>query len=218
MSKSRFKSSLIGDRSSAVEFNPNLVCQSWQELEKTTQNCQACRLHKTRTQVVAARCNGNKEADLLILGEAPGQVEDEKGLAFVGDSGKLLDIMLTSVGLESWYITNAVRCRPPNNRTPTKAECQSCWNFLQSEIALVKPKAILCLGKVAARTLLGRSTKFEKLIKIRHQYYEYPVWVTYHPAYLLREPQLTEHSPKWEAWQVLCQVRLCLEEGLRLKE
>ncbi|MEN9565007.1 MAG: hypothetical protein RLZZ69_203 [Cyanobacteriota bacterium] len=212
MLKSRFKSSLIGDRSSSVEFNPNLACQSWQELEKKTQNCQAC------GQVVAARCNGNKEADLLILGEAPGQVEDEKGLAFIGDSGKLLDIMLASVGLESWYITNAVRCRPPNNRTPTKAECQSCWSFLASEIALVKPKAILCLGKVAAKTLLGTSTKFEKLIKLRHQYYEYPVWVTYHPAYLLREPQLTEHSPKWEAWQVLCQVRLYLEEGLRLKK
>lgn len=234
MAKSRFKSSFIGDRPALAEFNHNLVCHSWQELETYTNNCQACGLHKSRSQVVAGRCNGNREADLLIIAEAPGRVEDERGIAFVGDSGKLLDIMLDSVGLESWYITNVVRCRPLGNRTldspfnagnprnglsrnPTKAECQSCWGFLQSEIALVKPRAILVLGKVAARTLLGTSAKFEKLMRTKHQYFEYPVWVAYHPAYLLRQPQLTEHSPKWEVWQVLCQVKLYLD-GLRRED
>ncbi len=220
MAQSRFKSSFIGDRLALAKFNPNLVCHSWQELETYTNNCQACGLHKSRSQVVAGRHNGNREADLLIIGEAPGRVEDERGLAFVGDSGKLLDIMLDSVGLESWYITNVVRCRPLGNRTlfetprrrqaqgnaridspfnarkalaasdprnglsrnPTKAECQSCWGFLQSEIALVKPLAILVLGKVAARTLLGTAAKFEKLMRTKHQYFEYPVWVAYHPA------------------------------------
>ena len=248
MTKSRFKSSFIGDRPALAKFNPNLVCHSWQELETYTNSCQACGLHKSRSQVVAGRCNGNKEADLLIIGEAPGRVEDERGIAFVGDSGELLDIMLDSVGLESWYITNVVRCRPLGNRTlvspkgyrsayrynrrkglpasdphnalsrnPTKAECQSCWGFLQSEIALVKPRAILVLGKVAARTLLGTAAKFEKLMRTKHQYFEYPVWVAYHPAYLLRQPQLTEHSPKWEVWQVLCQVKLYLD-GLRRED
>ena len=171
MAQSRFKSSFIGDRPALAKFNPNLVCHSWQELEAYTNNCQACGLHKSRSQVVAGRCNGNREADLLIIGEAPGRVEDEQGLAFVGDSGKLLDIMLDSVGLESWYITNVVRCRPLGNRNPTKAECQSCWGFLQSEIALVKPLAILVLGKVAARTLLGTAAKFEKLMRTKHQYF-----------------------------------------------
>ena len=217
MAKSRFKSSFIGDRPTLVKFNPNLVCHSWQELETYTNSCQACELHKTRSQVVAGRCNGNKEADLLIIGESPGRVEDERGIAFVGDSGKLLDIMLDSVGLEFWYITNIIRCCPLENRTPTKAECQSCWGFLQSEIALVKPRAILVLGKVAARTLLGTTAKFEKLMRTKHQYFEYPVWVAYHPAYLLRQPQLTEHSPKWEVWQVLCQVKLYLD-GLRRED
>ena len=217
MAQSRFKSSFIGDRLALAKFNPNLVCHSWQELETYTNNCQGCELYKSRCQVVTGRCNGNKEADLLIIGEGPGRVEDERGIAFVGDSGKLLDIMLDSVGLESWYITNVVRCRPMSNRTPTKAECQSCWGFLQSEIVLVKPRAILVLGKVAARTLLCTSAKFEKLMRAKHQYFEYPVWVAYHPAYLLRQPQLTEHSPKWEVWQVLCQVKLYLD-GLRRED
>jgi uracil-DNA glycosylase len=219
--------SLLEQDLTQIEFNSNLVCRNWQELETSTNNCQACELYKERTQVVAARYSTTKAADLLIIGEAPGQLEDEQGLAFVGDSGKLLDIMLDSVGLKSYYMTNVVRCRPPDNRTldspfnagnprnglsrnPTKAECQSCWGFLQSEIALVRPKVILCLGKVAAKTVLGGATKFEKLRRCRHQFFEYPVWVVYHPAYLLRQPQLSPHSPKWETWQVLCQLKLYL--------
>jgi uracil-DNA glycosylase len=216
MALHKFSSPLIGDRSAPVKFKPKLVCHSWAELETHTNNCRACGLHKYRTQVVAGRYS-QKQAELLIIGEGPGQVEDKEGLAFVGDSGKLLDIMLESVGLESWYITNVVRCRPPENRNPTKTECQSCWGFLQSEIALVKPKAILCLGKVAARTMLNTPTKFEKLLRIQHQYFEYSVWATYHPAYLLRQPQLSEHSPKWQVWQTLCQIKLYLE-GCRLEK
>ena len=208
--------SLLDNNFIPIKFNSNLVCYSWQELETATSNCKACELYKERTQVVAGRCSTTRDADLLIIGEAPGQVEDRQGLAFIGDSGKLLDIMLEAVGLESYYITNVVRCRPPDNRDPTKAECHSCWGFLQSEIVLVKPKAILCLGKVAAKTVFGRVGKFEKLMRTRHQFFEYPVWVAYHPAYLLRQPQLSPHSPKWETWQVLCQVKLYLN-GLRLE-
>ncbi|MDJ0593759.1 MAG: uracil-DNA glycosylase [Pleurocapsa sp. MO_226.B13] len=200
--------SLLEEDSGSLEFNPNLACHSWQELSQYTTNCRACSLHQSRTQVVSGR--GKQDAELLIVGEGPGKNEDEEGLAFVGESGALLKIMLDSVGLDSTYITNVVRCRPPNNRTPTKVECRSCWGFLQSEIALVKPKAILCLGQVAAKAILNSSGKFEKLMRVRHQYFEYPVWVTYHPAYLLRQPQLSEHSPKWEVWQVLCRVKLFL--------
>ena len=199
-----------------IEFNSNLACPSWQELEASTNNCQACELYKGRTQVVAGRHSKTRDADLLIIGEAPGQIEDKQGLAFVGDSGKLLNIMLDAVDLDSYYVTNTVRCRPPDNRNPTKAECQSCWGFLQSEIALVKPRAILCLGKVAAKTVFNGTGKFEKLMRSRHQFFEYPVWVAYHPAYLLRQPQLSPHSPKWETWQVLCRVKLYLN-GLRLE-
>lgn len=207
-----------------IEFNSNLTCSTWQELETSTNNCQACELYKERTQVVAARYSKTRDADLLIIGEAPGQIEDKQGLAFIGDSGKLLDIMLDAVGLESYFVTNVVRCRPPDNRTPAKVECQSCWGFLQSEIALVKPKAILCLGKVAAKTVFNGMGKFEKLMRSRYQFFEYPVWVAYHPAYLLRQPQLSPHSPKWETWQVLCRVKLYLtlkdtasHNGLRLE-
>ncbi|NJK58240.1 MAG: uracil-DNA glycosylase [Pleurocapsa sp. SU_5_0] len=215
LSAKKFRSLLDNDFI-PIEFNSNLVCRSWQELETTTNNCQACELHKERIQVVAGRHSRTRNADLLIVGEAPGQLEDRQGLAFVGDSGKLLDIMLDAVGLESYYVTNVVRCRPPDNRNPTKVECQSCWGFLQSEIVLVEPKAILCLGKVAAKTVFGGAGKFEKLMRSRHQFYEYPVWVAYHPAYLLRQPQLSSHSPKWETWQVLSQVKLYLN-GLRLE-
>jgi uracil-DNA glycosylase len=207
----KYKSkSLLGKDAGSLEFNPKVACHSWQELEQYTNSCQACGLSKSRTQVVAGRYSKNKKADLLIIGEGPGQREDEQGLAFVGDSGALLDIMLNAVGLDSWYITNVVRCRPPNNRTPTKAECLSCWGFLQSEIVLVQPKAILCLGKVATKTIINNSTNFEKMMRTPHQYFEYPVWVTYHPAYLLRQPQLSEYSPKWEAWQVLCRLKIYL--------
>lgn len=101
----KFKSLLEQDLTQ-IEFNSNLVCRNWQELETSTNNCQACELHQERTQVVAARYSTTKPADLLIIGEAPGQLEDEQGLAFVGDSGKLLDIMLDSVGLKAYYVTN----------------------------------------------------------------------------------------------------------------
>ena len=153
-----------------IEFNSNLVCGGWQELEANTNNCQACELYKGRTQVVAGRYSKTKNADLFIIGEAPGPVEDEKGLAFVGDSGKLLDIMLDAVGLENYYVTNVVRCRPPDNRNPVKSECQSCWKFLQSEIALVKPKAILCLGKVAAKTVFGGIGKYSEEINCLNRF------------------------------------------------
>ncbi len=102
MAKFRLKSLLDRD-SESLEFNPNLSCRSWQELAEHTSTCKACKLHQSRTQVVSGR--GQKGADLLIIGEAPGQVEDEKGLAMVGDSGTLLNIMLDSVGLDSYYIT-----------------------------------------------------------------------------------------------------------------
>ena len=210
MAKSK---SLLGGGYFPLEFNPVLTCKGWAEFSSITSNCQACPLYKTRTQVVQGRYRPAPEADLLILGEGPGEVEDRQGKAFVGDSGKLLDIMLNSVGLNSFYITNTVRCRPPNNRNPSKAEIQKCLPFLKTEIALVKPKAILCLGKVAAKTLIDVRGKFEKSIGCRHQYFEYPVWLAYHPAYLLREPQLSEHSPKWVTWQVLSQVKLYLDRN-----
>lgn len=212
MAKSKSKSkALFGSDSYPLEFNPVLTAQNWTEFDQLTTNCQSCSLHETRSQVVCARYSSVKEADLLIVGEGPGEVEDRKGLAFVGDSGKLLDVMLESVGLDSFYITNVVRCRPPDNRNPNKTELQSCLPFLKTEIAFIKPKVILCLGKIATKVLLDETGRFEKLMRCRHQYYEYPVWVTYHPAYLLREPQLSEYSPKWEAWQVLSQVKLYLE-------
>lgn len=191
-----------------LELNPSLLYKDWSQLESKAGSCRACPLAQTRTQTVTSR--GDKDGQLLIVGEAPGEKEDSLGRAFVGDSGRLLDIMLDSVGLDSCLVTNTVRCRPPQNRNPTKAECRTCFSYLQSEIALVDPQAILCLGKTSASTLLGRVAKFERLMNRQHHYYQYPVWVAYHPAYLLREPSLSKHSPKWQTWQVLCRIKLYL--------
>ncbi|MEL6439149.1 MAG: uracil-DNA glycosylase [Cyanobacteria bacterium J06621_8] len=213
---------LLGTSPAQIEFNPNLVCKDWTDLNNVSSNCQACSLCLTRTQVVNGRFNIKNQFNpnhglspsthLLIIGEAPGRVEDEQGYAFVGDSGRLLDIMLDSVGINSYFVTNIVRCRPPHNRNPTQNEIKSCQNFLESEIALVKPRAILCLGKSATKAIVGSGGKFERLMLTQHKFYEYPVWVAYHPAYLLRQPSLEEHSPKWQVWQVLCRVRIYLDE------
>ena len=126
--------SLLDNDFIPIEFNSNLVCRSWQELETSTNNCQACELHKERTQVVAGRYSKTKNADLLIIGEAPGQVEDKQGLAFVGDSGKLLDIMLDAVDLDSYFITNVVRCRPQTIAILQKLNVRAVGDFYKVKL------------------------------------------------------------------------------------
>lgn len=176
---------------------------NWEELQARVANCTLCDLYKTRVQTVFGV--GNKQADLLIIGEAPGANEDKQGEPFVGRAGKLLNAMLRAIGLsrEDIYIANVVKSRPPNNRDPSPEEVAACLPYLQRQIVLLQPKLILLLGRIAAHHLLGTNLPMGQL---RGQEFYYgdnktPLLVTYHPAYLLRAPR-----EKRKAWSDLQQV------------
>lgn len=183
----------------------------WDELADAVAHCTACRLHLTRTQGVLGA--GDRNADWLIVGEAPGADEDAQGEPFVGQAGKLLDAMLAAIGLargDKVYIGNAVKCRPPGNRTPEAEEMAACFPYLQRQIALIRPKLIVALGKPAAQTLLGMEVKIGAA---RGQLFDHggiPLIVTYHPAYLLRN--LTD---KAKAWEDLCLARSLMRKARR---
>ncbi|MDP1549345.1 MAG: uracil-DNA glycosylase [Nitrosomonas sp.] len=173
---------------------------NWDQLRLEVSQCSACPLHQTRTQTVFGV--GDKNADWLFVGEGPGATEDATGEPFVGQAGKLLDQMLVAIKLnrgQQVYITNIVKCRPPNNRTPHANEARQCEPYLTRQIALIKPKLIVALGKVAAQNLLQCGDSISSLRGKIHDYSGIPLIVTYHPAYLLRA--LPE---KAKAWKDLC--------------
>lgn len=175
---------------------------SLDQLKETVCNCQKCPLAPTRTNVVVER--GDRQAKILIIGEAPGEQEDLSGLPFVGKSGQLLDKILESVGFDTSkdiYICNTVKCRPPNNRVPTDVETTTCKPYLLEQIRLVDPKIILLTGATSLKSILG-----EKLgiTKVRGQWYEWEgrlVMPIFHPSYLLRNQSREQGSPKWLTWQ-----------------
>jgi uracil-DNA glycosylase family 4 len=171
----------------------------WPELRTAVADCTRCPLHQSRTQTVFGV--GNENADWLIVGEAPGAEEDRRGEPFVGRAGKLLDEMLRAAGQsrDEVFIANILKCRPPNNRDPEAEEASACRGYLQRQIALLKPKIILAVGRIAAQTLLDTDTPVGKLRGQLHQLGDIPMVVTYHPAYLLRSP-----SQKRKSWQDLC--------------
>lgn len=172
----------------------------WMALREAISKCTACVLHEKRKQAVPGV--GDDQADWLFVGEGPGAEEDARGEPFVGQAGKLLDNMLAAIGLKrgnNVYIANVVKCRPPGNRAPSPEEAQACRAFLDRQVALIQPRLIIALGKVAANTLLGRSGTLGSLRKTVHEYRGIPLIVTYHPAYLLRT--LTD---KAKAWEDLC--------------
>jgi uracil-DNA glycosylase len=174
--------------------------EEWTTLRTTALRCTACQLCKTRTQVVFGI--GNHEADLMIIGEAPGFHEDQQGEPFVGRAGQLLNSMLKAIGLnrEKVYIANILKCRPPNNRDPLPEEVNQCTPFLQKQIALVNPKLLLAVGRIAAHHLLNTQDSLKQMREKIHQYgpCNTPLIITYHPAYLLRTP-----SDKAKAFQDL---------------
>jgi DNA polymerase len=176
----------------------------WEALQQTVAGCTRCELHKTRTQTVFGV--GRPGAEWMIVGEAPGAEEDRRGEPFVGRAGKLLDAMLTSVGRarDDVFIANVLKCRPPNNRDPHGEEVQQCEGYLVRQIQIVKPKLLIAMGRFAAQSLLKTSRPISKLRGEVHEYTEIrvPLVVTYHPAYLLRNP-----IDKRKAWQDLCLVR-----------
>ena len=173
---------------------------NWPELKQQVRDCTACKLRAGCTQTVFGV--GDEQADWLFVGEGPGADEDARGEPFVGEAGKLLDNMLLAIKLKrgrNVYITNIVKCRPPNNRAPEADEVAVCMPYLHRQISLIQPKLIVALGKVASNALLGRNATLGSLRGTLHDYHGIPTVVTYHPAYLLRSP-----SEKAKAWQDLC--------------
>ena len=171
-------------------------------------SCTRCKLHKERTQTVFGV--GDLNAELLIIGEAPGAEEDRLGEPFVGPAGKLLNSMLGAIGLsrQQVYITNILKCRPPGNRDPKPEEVVQCTAYLARQVEMIQPRLILAVGRVAAQNLLQRNTPIGKMRGQRYTYgqLEVPVIVTYHPAYLLRSPR-----EKRKAWADLVLVKELLQ-------
>lgn len=157
-------------------------------LKQCVAACQRCRLSKTRTQTVFGI--GNEQADIMIIGEAPGFHEDQEGEPFVGRAGQLLNAMLSAIGLtrEQVFIANIIKCRPPNNRDPLADEVEACTEYLVQQIDFIKPKVICALGRISAHYLLKTEEALGKLREQEHHYQSIPLIVTYHPAYLLRNP------------------------------
>jgi len=160
----------------------------WQDLEQAVGNCTRCALHATRTQGVFGV--GNRQARWMIIGEAPGAEEDRQGEPFVGRAGQLLNTMLKAAGLsrEEVFIANILKSRPPGNRDPKPEEARACLPYLYRQIELIDPVIILCVGRIAAQTLLRSAEPIGKLRGKLHHLGLRPMVVTYHPAYLLRSP------------------------------
>ncbi len=171
-----------------VTRQPKPCTNKLQRLASEVASCTRCQLHKTRTQTVFAR--GNLQAKLMIIGEAPGADEDEQGVPFVGKAGSLLNKMLHSIEIsaDDVYIVNVLKCRPPENRDPEPEEIQACSAYLTQQIATVNPQLILAVGRFAGQFLLSQSTPLNTMRNKIHDYQGRPIVVSYHPAYLLRNP------------------------------
>ena len=181
---------------------------SLKKLNSECVECTSCNLSKTRKNVVVGK--GNESAQVVIIGEGPGEQEDITGLPFVGRAGKMLDTALSSVDidpLEDCYITNIVKCRPPNNRKPSAAESEACMPWLNEQINLLKPKIIILAGSTAVQSFLGIN---EPISKIRGQWIQkdnIKYMPIFHPSYLLRNPSKIKGKPKWLTWQDLKKVK-----------
>ncbi|HEY5674610.1 MAG TPA: uracil-DNA glycosylase [Malonomonas sp.] len=171
------------------------------ELATRLQDCTRCSLCKERQQVVFGV--GNPQADLVLVGEAPGREEDEKGFPFVGEAGQLLDRILFAMKLsrEDVYICNVIKCRPPRNRDPQEDEIAACEQFLKLQLAAIRPRLIVTLGRFATQTLLQSKDPISQLRGHWHEYEGIPVMPTFHPAFLLRKP-----AGKREVWEDMKQV------------
>lgn len=184
----------------------SLAALGWDELRQMAIRCTRCQLCKTRTNVVFGV--GNMRAKIMLIGEAPGANEDAQGEPFVGKGGMLLNAMLKAIGLQrsEVYIANVIKCRPPDNRDPLPQEVAACTPYLQQQIALIKPKVMIAVGRIAAQSLLGTT---ESMARLRGKIYRYgkgavqtPLFVIYHPAYLLRSP-----SEKSKAYDDMLRIK-----------
>ncbi|TAN46380.1 MAG: uracil-DNA glycosylase [Methylococcaceae bacterium] len=185
-------------KAATIDSPHQAAAADWDGLARQVAACTACSLHQIRTQTVFGV--GNRQADWLVIGEAPGEQEDLKGEPFVGRAGQLLNEMLRAVGhpRDVVYIANVLKCRPPGNRDPKPEEAAACEPYLRRQVALLQPSIILAVGRIAAQNLLKTDAPLSKLRGRVHRYGDIPLVVVYHPAYLLRSP-----GEKRKAWDDL---------------
>ncbi len=185
------------------------------EIREKCLNCQKCPLGKTRTNIVFS--DGIPNSKLMLIGEAPGFYEDQQGKPFVGKAGQLLDRIFASVGLsreKDVYICNTLKCRPPENRNPLPDEKEACWEYLKSQIEIIKPQLILLCGNVAVQSILGNAGG---ITRIRGKWFSPEAAVVdvygakmmpiFHPSYLLRNDSREKGSPKWLMWQDIQEIK-----------
>lgn len=187
-------------------------CAALQLVQEEVVACRKCELCASRTQTVFGE--GSPAAAIMFVGEGPGQTEDEQGRPFVGRAGELLNNMITAMGLkrEDVYIANVVKCRPPENRTPTPQESAACWNFLRQQIQIIQPQVIVALGSPAAKMLLNTTTGISALRGTWHELpglgeggASIPVMPTFHPAFLLRQYTPDNRKKVWSDLQKVMQ-------------
>ncbi len=166
--------------------------KNWRELEERCKNCTRCALSETRTNVVFG--SGNRTADIMFVGEAPGEKEDLSGIPFVGAAGKLLDKFLYAVDIdrERVFIANMLKCRPPKNRDPKEEEQDLCIEYLREQVRLIRPKIIVCLGRISAKRLIKEDFMITKEHGVFFEKNGYTICAVYHPAALLRDPRRKE--------------------------
>lgn len=181
---------------------PDSLTETLEAIRADIGDCQRCKLAPTRTTIVFG--SGNPNADIVFVGEAPGYEEDQQGLPFVGEAGRLLTKIIESTGIkrEDAYICNILKCRPPGNRNPEPDEVLACSPFLKRQIAAIRPKIVCCLGKFAAQTMLQNAAPISRLRGEFHDIDGIRVIATFHPAYLLRSPE-----KKREVWEDMKQIR-----------
>ncbi len=186
------------------------------DLEARVRACTKCPLSETRTNVVFGE--GNPRAEVMFVGEGPGEVEDQTGRPFVGPAGQKLTEVLASVGIkrEEVYITNVVKCRPPQNRVPTKKEMEACYPYLEAQIALIKPSLLVTLGNTPTQWLVPSAGG---ITKVRGTFLNWrggiKVFPMFHPSYLLRNPSRAKGSPKYLTWLDIQQVKKWMDEHQR---
>lgn len=179
-----------------------------EEIKQKCLNCNKCGLSKSRTNIVFS--DGIPNNKIMLIGEAPGYYEDQKGIPFVGKAGQLLDKIFNSVGFtrNDIYICNTIKCRPPENRNPLPEEKEACFEYLQAQINILKPKIILICGNVALNTMLPNE---KGITKARGKWFDGPykskMMPIFHPSYLLRNDARTKGSPKWLMWQDIQEIR-----------
>jgi uracil-DNA glycosylase family 4 len=182
--------------------DPSVVYESMEDIRAAIENCRACPLYKTRTNIVFG--TGNEKARLVFVGEAPGADEDKQGQPFVGRAGQKLTQIIEAIGLsrQEVYIANVLKCRPPGNRNPLSDEIEACEPYLIAQLRLIKPRVICALGTFAAQTLLRTTQSISRLRGRFHTYQGIKLMPTYHPAYLLRNPKF-----KRNVWEDVQKVR-----------